>query len=69
MAKGRVPALVEEAVGAGLVVVHRHARERLQDPADQHLHVAVVAVVMLGDDLAQPVVVLAVGGLPRLAVA
>jgi hypothetical protein len=62
-----VAALVEEAVGGGLVVLDVHAREGLQHPAHEHLHVAVVAVVVLGDDVAQPAVVPVVGGLPGLA--
>jgi hypothetical protein len=56
-------------VGVGSIVVDRHTRERLQDPAEQHLQVAVVAGVVPGDDVAQPLVVLGVGGLPGLAVA
>jgi hypothetical protein len=62
-------ALDQEPVGGHLVGVDVHACERLQDPTQEHLQVAVVAVVVLGDDLAQPVVVLVVGGLPWLAVA
>jgi hypothetical protein len=34
---------VEEGVGGGLVLLDVHARERLEDAAEQHLHVAVVA--------------------------
>jgi hypothetical protein len=43
---------VEEGVGGGLVLLDVHARERLEDAAEQHLHVAVVAGEVLGDDLA-----------------
>jgi hypothetical protein len=56
-------------MGGVLVVLDVHARERLEDAAEQHLHVAVVAGVVLGDDLAEPVIVPGVGGLPRLPVA
>jgi hypothetical protein len=60
---------VEEVVGGDLVGLDVHARERLQDAAEHHLQVAVVAGVVLGDDLAQPVVVPVVGRLPGLALA
>jgi len=63
-----MPALVEEGVGGGLVVLDPHARERLEDPSHQDLQVAVVAVVVPGDDAAQPAIVLVVGGFPGLAV-
>ncbi len=52
--------------GRGYVVVDRHAAEGLQHPAHQHLHVAVVTVVVLRDDVAEPGVVLVVRRLPRL---
>jgi hypothetical protein len=67
--QGRVPALVEEAVGGLLVGLDVHARERLQDAGQHHLEVAVVAGVVPGDDLAQPGVVAVVGRLPGLALA
>jgi hypothetical protein len=60
---------VQEGVGGRLVVVDRHARERLQDPGQQDLEVGIVAGVVPGHDVPQPVVVLGVGGLPGLALA
>jgi hypothetical protein len=64
-----VAALVEMAVGGGLVVLDVHARERLEEPGQQDLQVGVVAGVVPGHDLVKPAVVPVVGGLPGLAVA
>ena len=48
-AESRVLPLLQERVRRGPVVVDGPARERLQDAAHQHLDVAVVARVVLGD--------------------
>ena len=66
-AEGRVLPAAQEGVGGARVVLDALAGERLEDAAHQHLHVAVVAVVVLRDRLAEPGVVLLVRGLPRLS--
>ena len=60
---------MKEGGGRRLVLFDRHTSERLEDPGHQHFHVAVVALVVLGDDLPQPLVVPVVGGPPRLPLA
>ena len=50
-------AVVQELVRGDRVLLHGHPVERLQEPAEQHLHVAVVAVIVLGDNLTQPRIV------------
>jgi hypothetical protein len=42
----------QERVGLGLEVLHGDAGKGLQDPGGQHRQLAVVAVVVAGDDLA-----------------
>jgi len=59
--------LVFEQVKRGkLVFIDGHALERPKDTADQGLHVAVITVIVLGDHLTQPRVVLVMSGLPWL---
>ena len=56
----------QEGVGGARVVLDALAGEGLQHAGHQHTQVAVVAVVVLRDRVAQPGVVLLVGGLPGL---
>jgi hypothetical protein len=56
----------EERRGGRGVLLHGVPGERLEDAAQQHLHLAVVTRVVLVDYPAEPRVVLLVGGLPRL---
>ena len=65
--EGRVLPRAQESVGCPRVVLDALAGERLQDAAHQHRQLAVVAVVVLRDRLAEPRVVLLVRRLPRLA--
>jgi hypothetical protein len=57
----------QERVGLGLELLDGDAGKGLQDAGGQHRQLAVVAVVVPGDDVAQPAVVAGVGGLPGLA--
>jgi hypothetical protein len=59
----------EERSSGRRVLVDRLSRRRLQKPAEQDFHVAVVARVVLLDHVAEPRVVLIVRRLPGLLVA
>jgi hypothetical protein len=61
--------LGEERTGCLRVVLHGHAAEDLENGADEHVDVAVLAAIVLGDGLAEPSVVFAVRSLPRLPIA
>jgi hypothetical protein len=56
----------EELVGLGLELFHADVGERRQHPAGKHLQLAVITVIVLGDHVVEPPVVLGVGGLPGL---
>jgi hypothetical protein len=62
-----MPSGAQEGVGLGLEVLHGDAGKGLQHPGGQHRQLAVVALVVPGYEVAQPAVVLVIGGLPGLA--
>ena len=62
----RVRRAVDEVGGLRAVLVDGEPGERRQDAGHQHLHLAVVAGVVLRHDVAQPLHVVLVRGLPRL---
>jgi len=64
--EGRVGCASEERFGGRRILLHRLVGEGPENPAHQHLHVAVVARIVLLDHAAEPRVILLVSSLPRL---